>query len=137
MAKNWQRFGCHTLHNILRGLSRSRCSTAHDSYRIASRTTVCPDPKAAQGMLMADYGEQMGGSPKTCQQHLAGKTSLLGVTRSLQPRLPGPFDIKSLWRGPTSLTEYLRPRKPSVSYLGYSQRGVFHKERKRQRQHCH
>ena len=57
-------------------------SIAHDSYRIASCTTVCPDPKAAQGMLRADCGKQMGGSPKASQQHLVGETSLLGVTRS-------------------------------------------------------
>ena len=57
-------------------------SIAHDSYRIASHTTVCPDPKAAQGMSMADCGKQMGGSPKASQQHLAKETSLLEVTRS-------------------------------------------------------
>ena len=47
-----------------------------------SRTAVCLDPKAAQGMSMADCGKQMGGSPKASQQHLAGETSLLEETRS-------------------------------------------------------
>ena len=47
-----------------------------------SCTAVCPNPKAAQGVSMADYGKQMGGRPKASQQHLAGETSLLEVTRS-------------------------------------------------------
>ena len=47
-----------------------------------SRIAVCTEPKAAQGMSMADCGKQMGGSPKASQQHLAGETSLLEVTRS-------------------------------------------------------
>ena len=76
-----------------------------------------------------------GWQPKSSQQHLTGETSLLGVTRSPTAVARSP-EFKSSRRGPTSPTE-LRPRKPSASYLGYFQRGVFHQERKRHREHRH
>ena len=55
-------------------------SIALDSCRV-ELTTVYSDPKAAQGMSMADCGKQMGGSPEASQQHLSGETSLLEVTQ--------------------------------------------------------
>ena len=90
------------LHNCFRGLTRSRCSIALDSYRV-ELTAVCSDPKAAQGFSMADCGKQMGGSPKASQQHLAGETSLLEVTRS-------PTAVARVLCGPSTLSEILRPR---------------------------
>ena len=59
-----------------------------------------------------------------------------GVTPSPTAVARAP-EFKSLRRGPTSPTEYLRPRESSASYLGDFQRGVVHQERKRQGEHCH
>ena len=60
------------------GLSKSRFSIAHDSYRMSIRTTVDRDPKLLKGQRRQTMEGQMGGSPKALHQHLAGETSLLG-----------------------------------------------------------
>ena len=54
-------------------------SIAHDSYHMLTRTTVHRDPMLLKGQRRRTMEEQMGGSPKALQQHLAGETSLLVV----------------------------------------------------------
>ena len=83
VARNWQRFGCHTLHNILRGLSRSRCSTAHDS--------CLPRPQSCSRDVDGRLWGADGWQPKSSQQHLAGENQPAGCDPESNRGCPGPL----------------------------------------------
>ena len=133
VARNWQK--CVILSQQFSRaaevtmLNRPRQLPQCKSHNSLPRPQSCS--RDVDGRLWGAGGWQ----PKSSQQHLAGETSLLGVTQSPTAVARAP-EFKSSRRGPTSPTE-LRPRKPSASYLGYFPRGVLHQERKRQREHRH